>query len=113
MRRTFQVILIPIESRTLCGSPKTVERCNRMEGRKDYREASERARVHARASCSGPAGRPLFVASSATPPSSERGGERTSRCLQNTNRLSAAPLRPPLVLLSRVGPRAIVSSVEL
>ena len=28
----------------------------------------------------------------------ERGSERTSRCLQNTNRLSAAPLRPPLVL---------------
>ena len=76
MRRTFQVILLSIESRTLCGSPKTVERCNRMEGRKDYREASERARVHARASCSGPAGRPLFVASSATPPSSERASER-------------------------------------
>ena len=36
----------------------------------------ERARVHARSSCSGPAGRPLFVASSATPPSSERASER-------------------------------------
>ena len=48
MRRTFQVILIPIESRTLCGSPKTVERCNRMEGRKDYREASEREYTRAR-----------------------------------------------------------------
>ena len=49
MRRTFQVILISIESRTLCGSSKTVERCNRKEGRKDYREASERASASARA----------------------------------------------------------------
>ena len=84
-----------------------------MEGRKDYREASEREYTRARLARDPREGRPLFVASSATPPSSERGGERTSRCLQNTNRLSAAPLRPPLVLLSRVGPRAIVSSVEL
>ena len=111
MRRTFQVILIPIESRTLCGSPKTVERCNRMEGRKDYREASERECTRARLARDPRDGR----FSSRPPPLPPRASERTSasRCLQNTNRLSAAPLRPPLVLLSRVGPRAIVSSVEL
>ena len=112
MRRTFQAILISIESRTLCGSSKTVERCNRKEGRKDYREASERARVHARSSCSGPAGRPLFVASSATPPSSEGASERPAAY---KIQIVCPPLRcvPRSFSPSRVGPRAIVSSVEL
>ena len=83
------------------------------EGLKDYREVSEREYTRALLARAPRDGRFSSRPPPLPPRASERGGERTSRCLQNTNRLSAAPLRPPLVLLSRVGPRAIVSSVEL